>query len=51
MELLMADLVKLLVALAVVAVLAAVVMNTIVPAIMLAGVGYSLYYVWRGLNS
>ena len=42
--------IKMLLALAVVAVLAAIMASSIVPAIMLAAVGYSLYFVWRGLH-
>ena len=46
----MESLVKLLVTLAVVGVLATALMNCVIPAIMLAAVGYSLCCVWRGLN-
>jgi hypothetical protein len=51
MELLMADLVKLLVALAVVGVLALIVTSSVVPLIMLAGVGYTVFHVWKGLHA
>jgi hypothetical protein len=45
------SLVKLLLALAVVGVLATILANSLIPAILLAGVGYGLYCVWRGLNA
>ena len=47
----MADLMKLLVALVVVGALAIVMANSVIPMIVLACVGYSLFYVWRGLTS
>ena len=46
----MKPLIELLFALATVAVLATIMASSVIPAIMLASVGYSVYHVWRGLN-
>jgi hypothetical protein len=51
MELSMEVLIKMLLALAVVGVLATVVTSSLIPAIMLAGVAYTICQVWKGLNA